>query len=187
VGPLGATPHHRARVHRAKALAEEAVRGADLRTTTLRSSLIYAPGDRRLALLELLSLLPAVPVTATMAGARSQPVWAGDVAACVAAILDRPPGSDRESFDIAGPDTMSHRDAVALALRALGRPRRLVSVPSGLIVHALAGYEALTGPIALATRDEAEMLAATMLTPRGTADAEALGVRPRRMADVLAR
>ena len=38
---------------------------------------------------------------------------------------------------------------------------------------------------AFATWDEAELLTAEMLTAAGTADAERLGVRPRRMADVL--
>src|SRR5687767_6130140 len=83
---LNATPHHRARMLRAKALAEEAVAASSMRTTTLRSSLIYAPGDRRLLLLDLLSLLPAVPVTSAMGRARSQPVWASDVADCVRAV-----------------------------------------------------------------------------------------------------
>ena len=45
--------------------------------------------------------------------------------------------------------------------------------------------KALAGPTAFATWDEAEMLTATMLATDGTAGAEALGVRPRRMADVL--
>jgi uncharacterized protein YbjT (DUF2867 family) len=186
LSPLGATPHHRGRLHRAKALAEQAVAEAELRTTTLRSSLIYAPGDRRLALLDLLSLLPAVPVTPTMARARSQPIWASDVAGCVAAALDREPESDHDVLEIAGPETVSHRQAVHVALAAVGRPRRLVAVPSRLILRGLSVYETLTGPIAVATRDEADLLAATMLTDRGTRDAEALGVRPRRMAEVLA-
>ncbi|MEA2311624.1 MAG: hypothetical protein QOE28_1592, partial [Solirubrobacteraceae bacterium] len=42
--PLGATPHHPSRVHRAKALAADAVAAADLPTTTLATSLLYAPG-----------------------------------------------------------------------------------------------------------------------------------------------
>ena len=187
LSPLGATPHHRARLHRAKALAEQAVAGAALRTTTLRCSLIYAPGDRRLVLLDLLSLLPIVPVTPRMARARSQPIWAGDVAACVDGALDREPEGDHDVLELAGPDVVTHRDAVRVALAAAGRQRRLVPVPSRLILRGLHAYEALTGPVAVATRDEADLLAATMVTPRGTADAEALGVRPRPMREVLAR
>ena len=38
---------------------------------------------------------------------------------------------------------------------------------------------------AFATWDEAELMEVTMTAPAGTADAEALGVAPKRMADVL--
>ena len=186
LSPLGATPHHRSRVHRAKALAESAVAASGLRTTTLRTSLVYAPGDRRMALLDLLSLLPAVPVTQTMGRARSQPIWAGDVADCVAAVLEGPRAGEHTVYELAGPETLTHRQAVQIALRAAGRARRTVLLPSSVILPALGVYEVLTGPIAFATRDEADLLAATMLTARGTTDAEALGVSPRRLQDVLA-
>jgi uncharacterized protein YbjT (DUF2867 family) len=183
LSPLGATAHHRSRVFRTKALAEEAVAASSLRTTTLRCSLIYAPGDTKLALLDLLSLLPVVPVTATMGKARVQPVWADDVAACVAAVLD---GGATGTLEIAGPETLTFRQAVARALAAGGRPRRLVTVPTGLLLRALHSYETVTGPVALATRDEADALGATMLAARGTADAEGLGVTPLAIGDVLA-
>ena len=182
---LGATPWHRSRVFRAKALAERAVAGADLRTTTLRCSLIYAPGDRQLAVLDLLSLLPVVPVTATMARARAQPVWAQDVAECVAAVLGRPDGERHAVIDVAGPETLSHRAAVETALRAIGRPRRLLALPSGLLRRALHAYEVAAGPVAFTSRDEADLLAATLLSEQGTAGAQSLGVVPRRLADVL--
>ncbi|MGI8622051.1 MAG: NAD(P)H-binding protein, partial [Solirubrobacteraceae bacterium] len=185
--PLGATPQHRSRVHRAKALAERAVADAALATTTLRCSLIYAPGDTRLRLLDLLSLFPAMPVTQAMGHAHVQPVWADDVAACLAAVLDgaRPRGA--QSLEIAGPETLTQRQAVAALLRAGGRPRRLVAVPTGLLLPTLHAYEALAGPVALTTRDEVDVMSATMLAAHGTADAEALGVRPLAIAEVPRR
>lgn len=186
VSALNATPHHRSRMLRAKALAEEAVLSSDLRTTTLRSSLIYAPGDRRLLLLDVLSLLPAVPVTSAMGRARVQPVWAGDVADCVHAVLGRSDGPQHVVHEIAGPETMTYRETVAQALRAKGRPRRQVALPSGMILRALNGYEAMAGPVAFTTRDEADLLASSMVSAHGSAGAEALGVRPRRLTEVLA-
>ncbi len=185
LSPLGASPHHRSRVHRTKALAERAVLDADLSSTVLRCSLIYAPGDTKLALLDLLSLLPVVPVTSTMGRARVQPVWADDVAACVAAVLDDGVPGDRV-LEIAGPETLTSRAAVARALAAAGRPRRLARVPTRALLRALHVYEAFTGPVALATRDEAEAMGATMVSDRGTEDAEALGVTPLPIAAVLA-
>ena len=56
---LGASTHNRTRCLRAKALAEQAVREADLRSTVFAPSIIYAPGDPWLTLLERLALLPA--------------------------------------------------------------------------------------------------------------------------------
>jgi hypothetical protein len=45
--------------------------------------------------------------------------------------------------------------------------------------------ETLAGPTTFATWDEALMLAVPMLSDRGPADAERLGVTPHRIADVL--
>src|ERR1700730_12839102 len=42
---LGASTHHRTRCLRAKAVAEQAVREADLSSTVFASSIVYAPGD----------------------------------------------------------------------------------------------------------------------------------------------
>jgi uncharacterized protein YbjT (DUF2867 family) len=182
---LGATPHHPNRLHRAKALAERAVDEAALRTTTFAPSLVYAPGDRRLARLERLAWLPAVPL-AGRGRARTQPIWAEDVADCVLAALDR--GAEERSharFELAGPDVLTHREVVEVVLRAAHRRRRLLPLPAPLLRPLLRGYETLTGPAALATWDEAELLAVTMRTERGTADAEALGVRPLSLVAVL--
>src|SRR3981189_2151813 len=41
---LGASPHHRTRCLRAKALAEQAVRAADLHSVVFAPSIVYAPG-----------------------------------------------------------------------------------------------------------------------------------------------
>jgi uncharacterized protein YbjT (DUF2867 family) len=180
---LGATPHHPSRLHRAKALAERAVAEAALRTTTFAPSLVYAPGDRRIARLERLAWLPAVPL-AGRGRARTQPIWAEDVADCVLAALGGP-GESHARYELAGPDVLTQREVVEIVLRAAHRRRRLLPLPAPLLRPLLRGYETLTGPAALATWDEAELLAVTMRTPRGTADAEALGVHPRALAAVL--
>jgi len=182
--PLGATPHHPSRVHRARALAADAVAGAGLPTTTLATSLVYAPGDRRLARIERLGLLPAVPLTGHGV-ARTQPVWVEDAADGVVAALAAPPERPRR-LELAGPEVLSHRQVVALVLRAAGRRRRLLPVPLAVLRPVLRAVEALAGPTAFATWDEALMLAVPMLAAGGSADLEALGVRPRRMAEVLA-
>ena len=178
---LGATAHHRSRVHRAKALAERAVAASGLSTTTLAGSLVYAPGDRRLQRIERLALLPVVPLLGA-GRARTQPIWADDVADCVLAALD---GVEVGRLELAGPDVLTHRDVARLVLRATHRRRRLLPVPLAVVRPLLRVHETLAGPTAFATWDEAQLLTAEMLTEAGTADAERLGVVPRRMADVL--
>jgi NADH dehydrogenase len=183
LSPLGATPQHPMRMHRAKALAAAALASAPLPTTTLAHSLLYSPGDRHLRWLERLGLLPLVPLVGR-GGARTQPLWAEDAADCVLALLQSPPDAHRR-VELAGPETLTQREVVKLVLRAAGHRRRTLPVPLATLRAGLRGEEALTGPAALLTWDEAQMLSVDMLTSRGTADVEALGVTPRRMREVL--
>ena len=179
--PLGATPWHRSRVQRAKALAEQAVAAADLRTTILRCSLVYAPGEDPLSRL---ARLPAVPLAGLGRGT-VQPIHADDVAHAIAGAVDRPAAdAPRHAVaDLAGPETLTHRELAERLLR--GRGGRIVPVPLWALRPGLRGLEALTGAAAVVTWDEAGFRATTMTTPHGTRDAEALGVRPRPLTAAL--
>src|SRR5262249_16589187 len=81
---LGASTYHRARLFRAKALAEQAVREARLHSTVFAASIVYAPNDKWLALLERIALLPLIPVSGS-GRALHQPIWAEDAVDCVIA------------------------------------------------------------------------------------------------------
>jgi NADH dehydrogenase len=175
---LGATPQHPARVQRAEALADRALAGADLELTTLACSLLYGSGDRRAVRLDRLALLPAVPIAGS-GDARVQPLWVEDAAACVVAALGRPPGR----HELAGPDVLTARQVVELVLRARGHRRRVVPVPLAVLRPLLRAYEASAGPAALITWEEVLGLAVPMVSERGAADVQALGVQPRRMLD----
>jgi NADH dehydrogenase len=181
---LGASPYHRTRCLRAKALAEQAVREAELRSTVFAPSIIYAPGDPWLTLLERLALLPAMPVSGR-GRAVFQPIWAEDVADGVIANLREGGASAHERIELAGPETLSHSDIVRTVLRSLGRRRALLHVPTPIVSRSLRVLERLAGPSAFATWDEAELMEVSMVSARGAADAEALGVTPQRMAAVL--
>lgn len=188
---LGATSHDRTRVQRAKAQAERAVLASDVRHTVFAPSIVYAPGDRLLTLFERLSLLSPLMPLSGRGEALYQPIWAEDVADCVLRALDEPAGASgsagkgHERFELAGPQTLSHREIVDTVLRAAGRPRRLVSVPSPVVCRALRVAEALLKSRTPATWDEAELLEVSMTTPNGAADVNGLGVVPRAMAAVL--
>jgi uncharacterized protein YbjT (DUF2867 family) len=178
---LGATHHSRTRFFRAKALAAEAVRASRLEATVMNPSIIYAPGDPWLTLLERLSYLPAVPVSGSGA-ATYQPIWAEDVADCVLAALN---GAGGSHVELAGPQTLSYDDIVRVLLRSIGRRRRLLHVPLPLVRASLRVLRFVGGPHVFATWDEAELMEEPMTTQGGSAGVEALGVRPLPMARVL--
>ena len=184
---IGASLHSRARFFRAKALAERAVEESELATTVFSPSIVYSPDDPWVTLLRRFSLLPAVPI-AGPGRARYQPIWAGDVADCVIAELDRAGsnGSGRHRFELAGPETLSYDDIARVALRAWGRQRRLLHVPLPVVRAGLGAVEAISRHKAFATWEEAELMEIPMTTDRGSADAESLGVHPLRMGAVLA-
>lgn len=185
---LGASTHHRARLFRAKALAEQAVRESDMRTTVIAPSLVYAPGDRWLTLIERLALLPAVPVSGS-GKAVCQPIWAEDVAGCVVAALGSDGtaanGSTHERYELAGPHTMTYRQVIDAVLRSLDRERPLLPVPTPIVSRTLRLLERAVRTSTPITWDEAELLEANMVARDGCADVEALGGAPQPMSAVL--
>jgi uncharacterized protein YbjT (DUF2867 family) len=180
---LNASAFQRTRFFRAKALAEEAVLGADLDSTVFAPSIVYDHSDPWITLLRRFSFLPVMPVSGS-GEAQYQPIWAHDVAACVVAALY---GNERRPrYELAGPETLSYHQMSDLVSRLAGRPRPLVHLPLPIVRAGLISLRKLFGEAAFATWEEAELMEVSMTTPRGTDDARALGVEPRRMADVLA-
>jgi uncharacterized protein YbjT (DUF2867 family) len=182
---MGARHHSRTRFFRAKALAQEAVRASALETMVFQPSIVYTPGDPWLTLLERFSYLPALPVSGS-GRAQYQPIWAEDVADCVLAAL-MATGPRRRTFELSGPETLSYDDIVRAALEANGRRRPLLHVPLPVVRASLRALRPVAGSKVFATWEEAELMEEPMTSPRGTADAEALGVRPLPLASVLGR
>jgi uncharacterized protein YbjT (DUF2867 family) len=183
---MNATAFQRTRFFRSKALAERAVRESPLESTVFAPSIIYRPGDPWITLLERLALLPAVPVSGE-GDALYQPIWARDVARCVASFLegaDSNPGPE-ERYELAGPELLSYDDIVEVVMEASGRRRPLLHVPLPLVRTSLRALELLAGHSAFATWEEAELMEVPMTTERGTADPERLGIEPRPMDAVL--
>jgi len=197
---LGASTHHRTRLLRAKALAEQAVREAGVRSIVFAPSIVYAPGDPWLTLLERMAWLPIMPVSGR-GRARFQPIWAEDAADCVIGALradgidpiDGVPSATQHDgvarrharYELAGPETLSYAEIVRTLLRSINRTRPLLHVPTPIVSRGLRAFGRVTGAGAFATWDEAELMETSMTSARGAADAEALGVRPQRMAAVL--
>jgi uncharacterized protein YbjT (DUF2867 family) len=179
---IGASEFQRTRFFRAKAIAERAVAESDLSTTIFAPSVVYDRDDPWVTIMRRLALLPVLPISGSGRSAY-QPIWAQDVAHCVVAAL-----SDKASgrYELAGPETLTYDDMARVIARAAGHRRPLVHVPLGLVRTSLIWLRRLVGEAAFATWEEAELMEVPMVTPRGPADVEALGVEPRRMAEVLA-
>jgi uncharacterized protein YbjT (DUF2867 family) len=178
---MSASHHSRTRFFRAKALAQEAVEASPIETTIFAPSIIYTPGDPWLTLLDRLSRLPAVPVSGS-GRATYEPIWAEDVADAVMSALSN--GASGR-YDLAGPELLSYDDIVRTTLRANGRRRRLLHVPLPLVRASLKALRRLGGPKVFATWEEAELMEEPMVSERGTADIEGLGITPLSMPAVL--
>ncbi len=178
---LNAYAAQRTRFFRAKWLAEQAVDSSPLATTVFAPSIVYDHSDPWITLLRRFSFLPVLPVSGD-GRAAFQPIWAQDVARCVIAALAAEAGP---RYELAGPETLTYDQMSDLVSRIGGRPRPLVHLPLPLIRSGLIALRSIFGEAVFATWEEAELMEVSMVSERGPADAQALGVEPRRMSDVL--
>jgi len=184
---LGASTRSRARLMRAKAIAERALLDSSLSSTIFAPSMVYSPSDPFIRLLERMSLLPLMPISGS-GRAGFQPIWAEDVAECVMAALPGGSMGDESAgarYELAGPETLTYAEIVGCVLRSLRRRRPVVRLPLPLARRTLKLVELLMGPAAFATWDEAELLEVPLISRLGSADAERLGVLPKPMRAVL--
>jgi NADH dehydrogenase len=183
---LDAQAAQRTRFFRAKWLAEQAVLSSPLQSTVFAPSIVYDHSDPWITLLRRFSFLPVLPVSGE-GQAAFQPIWADDAARCVVGALDRERGASERTrrYELAGPETLTYDQMSDLVSRIAGRPRPLVHMPLPLVRAGLIALRSIFGEAVFATWEEAELMEVSMLSERGPADAQALGVEPRRMSDVL--
>lgn len=180
---LNATAVQRTRFFRAKWTAEQAVMKSDLETTIFRPSIVFDNSDPWITLLRRLSFLPMIPISGD-GNSLYQPIWADDVARAVMASLENPA---KDSYDLAGPETLTYSQMSVLVGQLAGRPRRLWHVPLPVVHLGLETLHRIFKEAVFATWQEAELMRVPMTTPNGTADVESLGVAPARMADILSQ
>jgi uncharacterized protein YbjT (DUF2867 family) len=183
---MDAQSAQRTRFFRAKWLAEQAVLSSPLRTTVFAPSIVYDHSDPWITLLRRFSFLPVLPVSGE-GQAEFQPIWAADVARCVVAALEAEQDEDglTRRYELAGPETLTYDQMSDLVSRIAGRPRALVHMPLPLVRAGLIALRSVFGEAVFATWEEAELMEVSMVSDRGTADAQTLGIEPQRMSDVL--
>jgi NADH dehydrogenase len=143
---LGVRPGARARYHRSKWAAEEAVRASPIPWTIFRPSIIYGRGDQFVNMLAgLIRRYPVVPVIGS-GQQRLQPVPVEHVAEAFARAVELP-ASVKHTYDVGGPDAVTMVQLLDLIGAALGRSRvRKAHAPIGLVrpmarlLHRLPGF-----------------------------------------------
>jgi NADH dehydrogenase len=130
---LGTRPGARSRYHQTKWAAEEAVRSSGLAWTIFRPSIIYGPGDDFVTMLAgMVRRFPVVPVIGS-GRQHLQPIPVEQVAAGFALALEMP-ATEKQTYEIGGPETVTLLGLLEMIGRAMGQRRvRKLHVPIGLV------------------------------------------------------
>ncbi len=175
VSAIGADPASPSAYARAKAAGESRILTLLPRSTILRPSLIIGPEDdffNRFA--RMASLSPVLPL---LGGGRTrfQPVFVGDVAEAIAAVLSRP-DSEGRIYELGGPRIYTFRQLLEMMLREIGRRRGFLSLPFPLarLMGALLQYL----PFAPLTLDQVRQLARDNVVASGALGFAELGLTP---------
>ena len=173
ISAIGADAASDAAYARTKGEGEAAVRAAFPAATILRPSIVFGREDQfvnRFA--AMIAKAPVVPVL--RAGTKFQPVYVGDVAKAVVAVLDD--ATQRgQTFELGGPDTIAMGELQRWIARAIGRKARFIELPDAAGA-AIASLGFLPGaPI---TRDQWKLLAHDNVVAADADGLAALGIVP---------
>ncbi|MFN3704777.1 MAG: NAD-dependent epimerase/dehydratase family protein [Thermoflexales bacterium] len=139
VGCLGAEVRSPFPHLRSLGIAEERVRQSGLNFTVLKSAVIYGEGDWLTHWLNQIARnLPLVMPLPHGGYTKLQPIWVGDVAACIARSLELR-STFRQVITIGGPQALTLADIAKITLKAKAEQRRLVRVPTPL-THYLVSF-----------------------------------------------
>jgi NADH dehydrogenase len=160
---------------RSKAEGEAAVRKAFPGATILRPSIIFGREDQFInRFAGLIRMLPIVPV---IGGAtKFQPVFVGDVARAVAAIVEDPQSHASKTYELGGPEVMTMTEVNRWIAEATGRERPMLEIPD----EVSGPLATLTGwlPGAPITRDQWMMLQRDNVVSAKAKGLAALGIAP---------
>ena len=175
VSAIGADSESDSRYAQSKAEGERRVRAAFPASVILRPSIVFGPEDRFFNMFA--NLARFSPILPLIGGGhtRFQPVFVGDVAAAILAVLDRPDAQGR-TFELGGPATYSFKELMQIVLRETGRKRMLVPVPFALA--SLKAFFLQFAPSPLLTPDQVKLLRHDNVVAPTAAGLAELGIQP---------
>ena len=175
ISAIGADPEAAAEYGRSKAAGEQASRAAFPGATVVRPSIVFGPEDdffnRFGALARYTPVLPLIGGGQT----RFQPVYVGDVAAAMVAMLSDP-ATAGQTYELAGPRVYSFRELMLIVMRETGRRRLLVPLPFGIATLQAAFLQLL--PVPPLTIDQVKMLRSDNVAAEGALGLADLGIEP---------
>ncbi|MEZ4771199.1 MAG: complex I NDUFA9 subunit family protein [Caldilineales bacterium] len=160
---LGADSQLPYRFLASKGKAQEYVAQSGLDWTAFRPSSVWGPEDEFAN--SFARLIPLTPVIFPIIGdenARFESVYVGDVATTVVKTLHDPTTLQQE-YELGGPEVLTLEEIERRTLQALGKKRKLIHLPMGLIRLAVTGMETLL-PSPPVTRSLLELLAVPNVT-----------------------
>lgn len=180
ISGLGADDKNaKSRFVRSKAQAEAALTGAFEATSIVRPSVVFGPNDamfNRLA--RIATAAPFVPLAGS-GRAKVQPVFVGDVADAVVALLDRPETA-KSVFELGGPRVYTYREIAALVLREIDRAKPILGMPA--VLMKLAGFFAqqiaAVGLVPPITADQVDLMLHDNVVTPGMPGLAELGIEP---------
>lgn len=128
ISAIGTDPKSNSRYARSKAQGEAAVLAEFPDAIILRPSIVFGPEDgffnRFAAMARIAPLMPLIGGGRT----KFQPVYVGDVAAAVAAVLDGA-GTPGTIYELGGPEVLTFRELLERTQSYAGRSRPYISLP----------------------------------------------------------
>ena len=179
VSAIGADRDSASAYGRSKGDGEAAVRAAFADAAILRPSILFGREDRFInRFASAMRMSPVVPVVA--ANTKFQPVYVGDAADAVVAML----GGDAagRTFELGGPQVLTMDELLRWIADATGRAPLFVDVPDVVASALASGFGWMPGaPI---TKDQWLMLQRDNVVAEGAEGAAQLGIRPASLASV---
>ncbi len=172
---IGADPASPSAYGRSKAAGEAAVRDAFPEATILRPSLVFGPEDAFFNRFGAMArFAPVMPVIS--GDTRMQPVYAGDVADAVRAVVSAGHPGGGGLYALGGPRVWTFRELLAWMMGEMRRNQPLFTVPPALARLQATVLERLPGR--LLTRDQLAMLSQDNVVMPGQDGLDALGITP---------
>jgi uncharacterized protein YbjT (DUF2867 family) len=174
ISAIGADANSPSRYGSSKGRAEQAVTAAFPEATILRPSLVFGIEDNffnRFA--EIARLAPFMPVIS--GDTRMQPVFVGDVADAVMAVLASPSAA-RKIFELGGPRVWTFREILGYILKQTRRHKKLLDIPMGIARFQASILQHLPGK--LLTQDQLLMLSQDNVVGPDALGLTDLGITP---------